>query len=77
MQTNLWTTFQKLIPQDVLQIGTVLAVDATSGTSTIELLGGGILTVRGSDVSVDNRVFVRAGVIEGLAPALPLIEQEI
>lgn len=77
MQTNLWAAFQRLIPQSSLQIGTVLAIDAAAGTSTIELLGGGTLTVRGTDVSVGGRVFARAGVIEGQAPALPLIEQEI
>lgn len=77
MQTNVWAAFQRLIPQSSLQVGTVLAVDAAAGTSTIELLGGGTLTVRGKDVSVGGRVFARAGVIEGQAPALPMIEQEI
>lgn len=77
MTTNLWSAFQKLLPQSPLQIGTVQSIDDAAGTSMVELLGGGILTVRGTDVTVGSKAFTRAGIVEGQAPNLPFIEQEI
>ncbi len=56
-----------ILPQRPLQVGDVVQVGV--GESIIELPGGGRLTARG-DATVGQRVFVRDGAIEGLAPAL-------
>ncbi len=66
---NLFAEFARLIPSAPLQIGTVIVFDA--GMATVELIGGGWVTARG-DATVGQRVFVRDGVIEGTAPALPV-----
>lgn len=69
MLRNPYRLLRELLPEPPLQVGTVLAVDG--GVATIELPGGGRLQARGQ-ASVGDRVFVRAGAIEGEAPALPL-----
>jgi hypothetical protein len=58
-----------LLPQAPLQVGTVLSTDG--GVATIELPGGGTVQARG-EAAVGDRVFLRDGVIEGLAPVLPI-----
>lgn len=65
---NAYTLLRELLPDAPLQVGTVLLVDGD--VATVELPGGGILRARGS-ATVAQRVFVRDGVIEGLAPLLP------
>jgi hypothetical protein len=70
---NPFQQFLALIPDPALQVGTVIAID--QDVATIELPGGGRIMARGiTDGTnlVGERVFVRGGVIEGLAPALPL-----
>lgn len=63
-----------LIPQPPLLVGEVVSV---SGASVIvELPDGGRLSVRG-DAAVGQNVFVRAGAIEALAPALTAIDIEV
>lgn len=74
---NVWSAFQRLLPQNPVQVGTVRSIDSNAVTSTVELLGGGLLTVRGTGVPVDAKAFIKAGVIESQAPDLPTIEQEI
>lgn len=69
MLRNPYRLLRELLPEPPLQVGTVLAVDG--GVAAIELPGGGRLQARGQ-ASVGDRVFVRAGAIEGEAPALPL-----
>jgi hypothetical protein len=66
---NLFTEFKRLLPNVPLQVGTVVGND--NGVFSIELPGGGILKARGNSY-VGQKVFVRDGVIEGTAPALPL-----
>ena len=67
--SNLWAEFKRLVPGDPLQIGTVDSHNA-DGTSSITLLGGGSLRARGQSVSVGQKAFVRAGLVEGAAPNL-------
>jgi len=74
---NFWTRFAKLLPQSPLLIGTVLSIDFSSGASMVQLPGGGTLNVRGTDVAVGQKAFVRNGLIEGTAPDLPVVEIEI
>lgn len=72
---NLFKQFLDLIPPRPLEVGTVQSIIA-SGIAAIELPGGGVLQARGEAVQ-GQRVFVRDGVIEGLAPELDYIEGEI
>jgi hypothetical protein len=67
---NLWKRFKALIPGDPLQVGEVIGINSIEQTSTVTLLGGGTLVVRGADVPLGQRCYVRGGVIEGQAPDL-------
>lgn len=71
---NLFAKLIGMLPQRPLQVGDVVAF--ADGVATIELPGGGRLQARG-DVTVGARVFVRDGVIEGLAPALTVVLIEV
>ena len=48
----------------------------TATGATVQLMGGGIVQARG-DATLGQRVFVRAGVIEGPAPTLTYVSAEI
>ncbi len=76
MNVNLFRRLRELLPRDPLLVVTV-TVHHPDGTSTVELLGGGTLRVRGIDVAVGLRAFVRGGAIEGEAPALPAVTIEV
>lgn len=71
---NLLKQFQALIPADLLEVGDVDSI--ANGVAVITLPGGGKITARGSATAGD-RVFVRGGLIEGLAPSLPVVVIEI
>ena len=73
---NIAGEFQTLLPQSPLQIGTVTTHN-TGGTSTVTLIGGGILVVRGQDVAVGLKAYVQYGQIQGEAPDLPVFEIDI
>ena len=64
-----------LLPQTPLLVGQVVAV--ATGTLTVQYPGGGQHVVRGVGYAVTNQVFVRNGVVEGLAPALTAITIEV
>jgi hypothetical protein len=67
---NLYQEFQRLIPQPALQVGTVESV--SGNLANIRLPGGETLIARGADSNLLNqKVFVKNNVIEGLAPNLP------
>jgi hypothetical protein len=74
MSRNLFAQFAALIPQPPLQSGAVTAV--SGGIITVTLPGGGTLSARGS-ATVGQNVFVRDGVIEGVAPALTAVLIEV
>lgn len=74
MSFNPYTRLIGLFPKDRLEIGTILSVDV--GQARVELLDGTTLIARGSG-SIGASVYVRAGVIEGLAPDLPAFNIEI
>lgn len=67
--TNPFKLLKSLLPDPPLLVGDVLAV--SNGTATIELPDGSWVQARG-DVTVDDRVFFRDGVIEGPAPSLTI-----
>jgi hypothetical protein len=74
MLSNPYARFLAIQPPKPLLVGTVIAVDGD--VATVELPGGGQLHARGA-VVVDDRVFVRDGVIEGEAPNLTYISAEV
>jgi len=75
MQTNVYRALLDLLPQAPLLSG-VVTVDHGDGSVTVEFPGGGTQRVRGV-ADVDDRVFVRGGLVEGPAPALSPITIEI
>ncbi|NDP57993.1 MAG: hypothetical protein GZ090_01360 [Oxalobacteraceae bacterium] len=71
---NLYRIFKDLLPEAPLLVGTVMAVQ-TAGCE-VELPTGGIVFARGT-ATVGQQVFVRDGVVEGVAPTLTVVEIEI
>lgn len=69
--SNLFKAFERLVSRPSLQLGTVVAVDATGGFVTLELPGGAQLQVRG-EAAIDDDVYFRDGVVESTAPSLPI-----
>lgn len=74
MPLNFYRAFKAIFPDPPLQVATVTAVDGD--VATVELPGGGVLQVRGTAAEGD-RVFIRDGVIEGQAPALPIVPIDV
>ena len=66
---NLYQQFKAVFPDAPLFVGTVQSV--SGGVATVLLPDGGILRARG-DATVGAQVWVRDGVLEGEAPALPV-----
>lgn len=73
---NLFTRFARLTAAAPLQIGEVTAHN-TDGTSTVLTPAGGFLRPRGQQVPVGQQAFVREGVIDGTAPALPVVTIDV
>lgn len=71
---NLYQQFRALLPEAPLQAGTVVAVE--TGAVMAALPGGGLLKARGS-AGIGQTVFVRDGVVESVAPSLPVVLIEI
>ena len=67
---NLYQQFRALLPEAPLQAGTVVGVE--TGVVTVALPGGGRLKGRGS-AELGQTVFVRDGVVESVAPSLPVV----
>lgn len=70
MSENLFSLFKRLAAGSPLLAGDVISIDGD--LATIELPDGARVQARGT-ASLGARVFVRAGVIESGAPALPLV----
>ena len=66
---NLYQQFRSLLPDPPLQVGTVIATNG--GVAAVQMPGSGLLKVRGTAI-VGQKVFVRDGVIEAIAPNLTL-----
>jgi hypothetical protein len=67
--SNRWIAFKSLLPKDPLLVGTITSTTGT--TSIVSLIDGGVLNVRGTG-NVNDKVYIRAGQIQGVAPNLPL-----
>lgn len=72
--TNLWKRLKQLLPEAPLLAGVVVSSNAYG--VTVELPDGSLVAVRGS-ASVAQRVFIRDGVVEGVAPSLTTVLIEI
>ena len=73
---NLFKRFMELVPgADPLLVGTVTATTGTS--TTLEVLGGGVVVVRGGGVAIGQKAFYRGGELAGDAPDLPTYEIEV
>lgn len=71
---NLQKQFLALLPERPLLVGDVLGI--ADGLAVVQLPGGGILHARG-EATVGQRVFIRDGTIEGLAPTLAYVAAEV
>jgi len=74
--SRLLENLRVLVPQPAVLIAEVLAVHSDN-TSTVEFPDGSQQRVRGTIVAVGQPAFVRAGIIEGLAPSLVAFTIEI
>ena len=72
---NVFKELLALLPSSPLLVGEVIVV--ASGKVTVEFPGGGTQVVRGTGFAVGANVFVRDGVVQGLAPALPTSTIEV
>lgn len=75
MSTNLYRQLRELLPEPGLTVATVSTAHA-EGTCTVTYPGGSQQRVRGTGTPGD-KVFVRAGQIEGQAPALASVTIEV
>lgn len=69
MSTNIYAQFAKLFKRDMI-IATVVSVNATNKTSTVQDFNGLTFVVLGTSVAAPNRAFIKDGIIQGQAPAL-------
>lgn len=74
MLHNPWRQFLDLIPTAPLLIGTVTGEQGSEWR--VQLLSGETIRARGG-AQINQRVFVRDGVIEGAAPDLPVVHLEV
>lgn len=74
---NPWKRFIGLLPGGVRTVGTVKAINTTTGLSEVELRTGTRVTVRGVDVPVNSKAYIADGVITGPAPGLPHFDVDV
>lgn len=74
MSSNPYKRLRALLPEPAVEYGVVQSVDATG--AVVELPDGALVRVRG-EATAGDAVFVRAGSIEGPAPVLTVVEQEV
>lgn len=70
MLRNPFKVLQDLVARPGAEIGVVTSV--STGEAVVTLPGGGVLRVRGT-ASVSDTVYIRDGVIESIAPGLPIV----
>ena len=75
MTTNIYRQLRELLPEPALAVATVVA-EHTDGSTTVQYPGGSQQRVRGV-ADLGQNVFVRAGVIEGVAPALDAVTIDV
>jgi hypothetical protein len=70
MSYNLYRRLRDILPDEPLLVGLITSESAAG--YVIQLPDGAEIVARG-DATVGQRVFVRAGLIEGPAPELPVV----
>ena len=75
--TNLYRALRELLPEAPLLVASVISVQTSEGTSTVEYPGGNQQRVRGTGAAVSSQVFVRNGIVENAAPALTALTIEV
>ena len=73
---NLAHVFKALIPADAQLVGDITALNG-DGTSTVTLLGSGTVRVLGESLAVNTRVLIRGQRVEGTAPVLTTVDEEV
>lgn len=73
---NAFALFKQLQPHSPLQAGEVVAVDADGDIVTVELPGGAYIRAKGA-AQLGQQVFVRDGLVQGVASTLPRLDQEV
>ncbi|MCW8918978.1 MAG: hypothetical protein OQL08_09215 [Gammaproteobacteria bacterium] len=73
---NRWARFRSLIPGSPTMLGEITVTDASTGTVTASLLGGGTIRARGAG-NVGDKIYIRDGVVQGQAPSLPSYAIEV
>lgn len=76
MLGNPWLRLRGLFGTETRQVGSVQSVNA-DGTSTVQLVGGGVVVVTGTGFAVSSAVFVEGGAIVGGAPSLTVSTIEV
>jgi len=74
---NLWKKFIGLLPGGARTVGEVISVDATAGTSVVELRTGTRVLARGTSVAAGQNAFLVDGQVTGPAPDLPQYDFEV
>lgn len=74
---NPWKRFIGLLPGGVRTVGEVVSINATTGSSVVELRNGVQIAVRGVDVPTGQQAFITDGQITGPAPNLPQYDIEV
>lgn len=75
--SNAFRLLLELLPEAPLLVATVVSVQTSEGTSTVQYPGGNEQRVRGTSAAASTQVFVRNGIIEGAAPALAALTIEV
>lgn len=70
---SFWRKFTNLLPQEPVRVATIES-KLGGGEYIVVLLGGGYLKVKGSEeYATQDKVFIRAGVIQSKSTNLPEI----
>lgn len=77
MAINLWARWKSLAAKDPLTIADVVQVVVPENRSLVQYPGGALAWLSGTSVAEGERAFTRAGKIEGQAPNLPLVVEEV
>jgi len=73
MSMNLYRQFLDLLPRQPTMAGEITHVQG-DGKAVISLPGGGYLLAYAGEYQVGNKVFVKDGQIQALAPDLPVLD---
>lgn len=74
---NPWKRFIGLLPGGVRTVGQVVSINASAGSSVVQLRNGVQISARGVDVPVGQQAFITDGQITGPAPNLPQYDIEV